>query len=386
MSALMAAAAFLGNFREGRKSLLFVSQGIPLYMSGGSNPYTDIVRAANTNNTAIYTFDPASEVGRRPQSLVALAEDTGGRPFVGSNRPVESLPQMVRDASAYYLLGYASPAPFDGKFHKIRVRVKKDGYEVRARSGYFTSTPGDMERAREASAAPPVPTDVERALDELSATTRGDRVVDVRLGMSRGSNGGTRVTLTWLPRPSAAAAAGDVTLTITATVPGGATCFTAERTAAREVSFEAPAGDLVVATTAHNGRGDEIDGDVRRVTVPAFDDSTLAIGSPVVLRARTARDARDLAQLHPEVGRTFDRTDRLFIRFPVYGGRDASVSAHLLNGKGTELRPLPLQDLAGGVYQVDLPLSVSARGDYLVAMEATRGTESVRALVPVRVR
>ncbi len=385
MSALMAAAALLGNFREGRKSLLFVSQGLPLPMGGGDNRYTDIVRAANTNNTAIYTFDPASEVGRRPLSLVALAQDTGGRPFVGSNRPAGLLAQMVRDASAYYLLGYASPAPFDGKFHRIKVRVRKDGYDVRARSGYFTSTPGEMERERVKAVAAVVPTDVERALDELSAVSRADRVVDLRVGTARGAGGRTRVTLAWAPHPGAGTG-GDITVTMSATVPGGASVFAASATSAREVSFDAPPGDIVIATTARNGRGEEIDGDVRRVTVPAFDDSTLAIGSPVVLRARTARDARNLAALHAEVGRAFDRTDRLFIRFPVYGGPDAAASAHLLNGKGTELRALVLQDVGDGVYQIDLPLSVSARGDYLVAVEATRGAESVRALVPVRVR
>ena len=87
-SALNAAAAFLGNFREGRKALLFVSQGIPLFgRNDETDQYNEIVRTANTNNTAIYTLDPASEVGRRPDSLLSLADETGGRPFVGSNRP-----------------------------------------------------------------------------------------------------------------------------------------------------------------------------------------------------------------------------------------------------------------------------------------------------------
>lgn len=387
-TALNAAAAFLGNFRDGRKTLLFVSQGIPMYGGSNTNQYDEIVRTANTNNTAIYTFDPASEIGRRPDSLVALAYDTGGRPFVGSNRPADLLPQMVRDASAYYLLGYSSPAPVDGKFHKIKVRLKKDGYEVRARSGYFAPTVGDLERGRAKAAAAVLPTDVESALGALSATARADRVVDLWIGMARGASGRTRVTLAWSPRPSAGAA-GEVTLTISAAAPGGQTYFSASKTASREVSFDAPAGDLVIATTALNGRGDEIDGDMRRVTVPAFDDSRLAIGSPIVLRARNARDARNIAagtDLHPEVGREFDRTDRLFIRFPLYGGPDASAAAHLLNRQGTELRALPLEVAGDGLYQIDLPLSVSAHGDYLISIVAKRGAESTRVLVPVSVR
>ena len=170
-SALNAAAAFLGNFREGRKALLFVSQGIPLFgRDDETTQYNRIVSTANTNNTAIYTLDPASEVGRRPDSLMSLASETGGRPFVGSNRPELQLSQMVKDSSAYYLLGYKSPAPVDGKFHKIKVRLNKDGYEVRARSGYFAPTVGELERSRTAAAGAELPPDIERAIDELAAT------------------------------------------------------------------------------------------------------------------------------------------------------------------------------------------------------------------------
>jgi VWFA-related protein len=388
-SALNAAAAFLGNFRDGRKALLFVSQGIPVFgRNGETNQYMEIVRTANTNNTAIYTLDPSSEVGRRPESLLSLAYETGGRPFVGSNRPAQLLPQMVRDASAYYLLGYRSPAPVDGKFHRIKVRLNTDGYEVRARSGYFAPSVGDMERGRAEAAAAELPPDIERALGELSLTERSDRRVDYWIGMARGEQGRTRVTLVWEPRASASS--GDaLSLSIDATAPDGTHYFTASRTTSREVSFDADPGDLVISTTALNARGDDIDGDVRRLTVPAFEGSRLAIGSPAVLRSRTAREARDISEgaaAIPEVGRAFDRTDRLFIRFPVYGGPSIETAARLLNRRGAHMRTLPVAKLREDLLQLDLPLSVSARGDYLISLEASRGTETVRALVPVRVR
>ena len=386
-SALNAAAAFLGNFREGRKALLFVIQGIPVFgRKSESKQY--IVRTANTNNTAIYTLDPASEVGRRPDSLLSLAYETGGRPFVGSNRPSLQLPQMVRDASAYYLLGYRSPAPVDGKFHQIKVRLNKDGYEVRARSGYFAPSAGEMERGRAEAAAAELPPDIERALGELSLTERSDRQIDYWIGMSQGEGGRTRVTIAWTPR-GAAASGGEIALAINATSPDGTSLFTSGRTASRVVSFDAPAGELVLATTALTARGDEIDGDMRRITAPAFDGSKLAISSPMVLRTRTAREARAITEgtdAQPEVGREFDRSDRLFVRFAIYGGAEVAAAARLLNRRGKDLRELPVARIKEGVYQLDLPLSVSARGDYLIAIEATRGAESVRALVPVRVR
>ena len=388
-TALKAAAAFLGNFREGRKALLFVSQGIPLFgRNGETSRYNEIVHAANTNNTAIYTLDPASEVGRRPESLVSLAYETGGRPFVGSNRPSMQLPQMVRDASAYYLLGYTSPAPVDGKFHKIRVRLKKDGYEVRARSGYFAPTVGDMERGRARARAAELSPDVERALGELSATERSDRPIGYWIGMARGEGGRTRVTLAWAPGP-ALATAGEIALAVVAASPDGTSYFKTDHTTAREVSFDAPAGELVLTTTAFNARGDEVDGDRRRITVPALDGTRLAIGSPMVYRARTVREVRAItegAAAHPEVGREFDRSDRLLIRFPVYGRPQVAVAARLLNRMGTELRVLPATAVGDGVYQLDFPLGATARGDYMIAIEAADGAEPIRTLVPLRVR
>jgi len=388
-SALNAAAAFLGNFREGRKALLFVSQGIPLYgRSDETDRYMEIVRTANTNNTAIYTLDPSSEVGRRPESLLSLAEETGGRPFVGSNRPELQLPQMVRDSSAYYLLGYRSPAPTDGKFHRIKVRLTKEGYEVRARSGYFAPSATDVERGRAEAAAGEVPPDVERALGDLALSERADHSLDYWIGMARGDQGLTRVSIAWMPRTSASSS-GEISLAIQATSPEGKSYFSNAGTTTRQLSFDAPAGELVLRTKALDARGEEIESASRRLTVPAFEGSKLAIGSPVVFRTRTAREARAIAdggEAQAEPRREFERSDRLFIRFPVYGGQQAAVAARLLNRHGKELRPLPVSPLSEGTYQVDLPLSVSVRDDYVIAVEATRGTESARALVPFRVR
>ena len=205
--------------------------------------------------------------------------------------------------------------------------------------------------------------------------------------MARGEAGRTRVTIAWAPR-TGASKDGEITLTISAASPNGTSYFTASRTALRDVSFEAPPGELVLTTSALNVRGDEIDAEKRRVTVPAFDDARLAIGSPTVFRARTALELRAIAEgsAHPEVGREFDRSDRLLVRFPVYGGTGITAAARLLNQRGAEMRALPVAAVADGLYQLDLPLGTAARGDYLIAIEAGRGTETTRALVPIRIR
>ena len=70
-------------------------------------------------------------------TLRVLAGETDGRAIVNRNDLDAGLRQIVRDSSAYYLLGYNSTqAPTDGKFHAIKVRVKRPGARrcVRARA------------------------------------------------------------------------------------------------------------------------------------------------------------------------------------------------------------------------------------------------------------
>jgi hypothetical protein len=246
-----------------------------------------------------------------------------------------------------------------------------------------------MERGHAEAAASEVPADIERAVGELALSDRSDHAVDSWIGMSKAGQGLTRVSIAWTPRTSASTN-GDVALAIQAASPDGTRYFSTDRTTSRQLSFDVPAGELVLKLKILDSRGEEIESESRRVAVPEFDDTKLAIGSPMLLRARTAREVRamiDGSEGQPETRREFDRTDRLFVRFPVYGGGDnIGVDARLLTRRGKELRPLPVTPLKDGVYQLDVQLGLSLRDDYVIAIEAKRGIESVRSLVPFRVR
>ena len=66
-------------------------------------------------------------------TLRTLASQTDGRAIVNRNDLGTGMTQIVRDTSAYYLLGYNSTqSPSDGKFHEIKVQVKRPGIQVRA--------------------------------------------------------------------------------------------------------------------------------------------------------------------------------------------------------------------------------------------------------------
>jgi VWFA-related protein len=71
-------------------------------------------------------------------TLTSLAADTGGRAFTDTNDFGEAFARVQSDMSAYYLLAYSSSNPArDGRYRRIQVRVKRDGYKVEARSGYY---------------------------------------------------------------------------------------------------------------------------------------------------------------------------------------------------------------------------------------------------------
>jgi hypothetical protein len=65
--------------------------------------------------------------------------------LVNTNQIAGGLKRIVADLSSYYLLGYyASNVKMDGKFHKITVRVRRPGVQVRARRGYLAPTESEV--------------------------------------------------------------------------------------------------------------------------------------------------------------------------------------------------------------------------------------------------
>jgi VWFA-related protein len=70
--------------------------------------------------------------------LVSLASGTGGISFLNNNDLERGLDAAYRDASQYYLLAYQPKSKRrKGKFHKIRVKVKRKDVNLRYRTGYI---------------------------------------------------------------------------------------------------------------------------------------------------------------------------------------------------------------------------------------------------------
>lgn len=88
-------------------------------------------------------------------SLVYLANETGGVPYINQNKLDVGLEKAVEDQSGYYLLGYQPESDtFDAnksKFNKFTVKVKRDDLTVRYRSGFFGVTDEKIAQVKQTS-------------------------------------------------------------------------------------------------------------------------------------------------------------------------------------------------------------------------------------------
>src|SRR6185369_733861 len=75
------------------------------------------------------------------ETLMTLANDTGGRAFLDSNDFTPAFTQVHEDTSFYYLLGYISNNPQrDGRYRRITVRLNRSEFKdarLDFRKGYY---------------------------------------------------------------------------------------------------------------------------------------------------------------------------------------------------------------------------------------------------------
>jgi len=73
-------------------------------------------------------------------TMEKIAEDTGGRAFVNTNDITSAIRKAVEDSAVTYTLGfYMDPHSADGKFHELKVQVKREGLTLRYPKGYLAA-------------------------------------------------------------------------------------------------------------------------------------------------------------------------------------------------------------------------------------------------------
>ena len=478
LSALRSLVTHLGSLREGRKAVILVSEGYTNYLppqlrtpsaampgfgtSGAAigaeaagNQVEDRTRffdsaemigdlrevydTANKNNTAFYALDPrglaafehdinegvgmqtdAAMLKMTQDTLRILADQTDGRAIVDQNDLGKGLRQAVRDTSVYYLLGYNSTqAPQDGKFHEIKVKIKRPGVEARHRKGYWALTTEDTARML----APPKPVnhELDTALSTIgSHSTLQPEVVRTWLGLSRGQNGKTRVTFVWEPMPpslsgprmdtparvSLQAVGADGTplyrgrapdVSVDSAIPLNAAAAAAAAptpAAARgptQLVFEVPPGPMQLRMQVENQQASVIDTNTHEYKVPDLTAPQVQLSTPEVLRARTLKEYKDLDAnpgAVPTANREFRRTDRLIIRVDAYGpgGGSPEVTARLLDRAGEAMNDIAVgPGKTTGGHQIDLPLASLAAAEYVIEISAKGESGSDKQMIAFRI-
>ena len=402
MTAIKAAAAHLGTLREGRKTLIVVTEGFGVAAEDGfgpggrgiapppfhgalqrrSNTALDIVRMANDTNTAVHVIDPRGlqVAGGSPLIFETVAYGSGGE-LHRSNDLAGAIQRIVGQASATYLLGY-TPGN-DPRRTLSRDQGQSEARRLRragARGILGAEARGCREGEGCGSGGRAASADCERVCGaesaELIAAGR-----DLDRGPAGCPAGRSQVTVAWTPlrdlpagvSPAAVSVAlkSGETLVEGAVQPGG-------------TSFDVPEGPVQLSIRVLDRAGEIVDRETRSVDAPPAEGPLWL--SAVVHRAATPAEARTLLAADAPIyaGREFVRTDRLLIRLHAYGKADktATITGRLIDRRGATLLPLAISG-SPDAWQIDLPLASIAPGDFALAFEAQSGDERAEAIVPL---
>ena len=379
--------------------------------------YRDLMDVANANNVSFYPVDarglaafdrdinedpvlgPADEiklVHARVESLRTLADDTDGLAVVNTNDLNKGFQRIVDDMTSYYLLGYYSTnTALDGKVRKIKVRVKRNGVDVRARRSYRAATEEEIEQgtAQMTAAAAAAPASaVQAALNSIGSSRAG---IPLRTAVSYARVGGAGRAHIWalaeldpgLLRGDEWAGGGEVDVLLqaadgtkidqrTGTLAGGQRSLNIDL---GEVTL--PDGELVVRTRVKPTAGGLPVSDTIRLTTSADGDGP---GVPVLLRRGPTTGIRYV----PTADKQFRRTDRVRLELPSSDGV-VSTSAEVLDRAGNSMNiPVTTAVRNEGALTwatAEVALAPLAAGDYALRLKTQRAGKSSEVVTGFRV-
>ena len=156
-------AGYLGQL-QGRKNVLWFSGGSTLYLREDADLYEDpqawrnLYDLLEQERIAVYPIDarglttslsPAMWSQDALMSETAMA--TGGQAFYNTNGMKEITSRILSTDGSFYTLTY-SPHDFhfDNKWHKVRVALNVNGYQLSYRRGYFADgSPGGAKQPQQ---------------------------------------------------------------------------------------------------------------------------------------------------------------------------------------------------------------------------------------------
>lgn len=357
--------------------------------------FTNLLEMARRANVAFYPVDVAglrAPVGGAPvdvgpvETLRALADNTDGHAIVNTNDIVSGVRRIADDLSAFYLLGYySSNSAADGRFRHIQVKVKQPGVKVSARRGYAGPTAAIRKAELEAASKPEyVPTSVDREMARLSRLRTDARVFSSAVRTPTGIDVVVEISSLEFSSGRWSSGAG-VKLDILSKDEG------AKPVAAGGRLDSGSRGVLIkVALAATSASGWRVRARVEGGGESLDDEIEIApssasvIGEPTVFRANPG----PRAPLRPVADFKFFRTERVHVEWIVTKPLDNRV-ARLLTRKNEPLAvPVALTERMDGdriVLAADLVLAPLADGDYAIEVTGSAGGEKFQRLLAFRV-
>ena len=403
VDAIKAAAIHLRTLGEGHKTVIVMTEGFipgrdgrdlavrtaPGERRGSDDPALDLVRVANDSNVSIQVIDPRGlQIGTGVNFfLQTITADTGGELYRTNDLKIP-FTNAVKAASAVYLMGYTRDKPEDGRFHQIKVEVKRRGLDVRARSGYWAPSTEEIARARVEAESATLPAGVASAFASLPQVG-SPRQVDIFAGTRPLGDNRLQVTLAWARRSTDPRNAPS---RVTVTVKGTDVVYEGD-VRAEGTAFETDAARLQLAFTVLSSNGDVLDREARTMDASTQFAGPLVFATPIVYRTGTVAQVRAMQEPAPaapiDAAREFGRSDRVFVRASLAGtsSSTAVVTARLVDQRGASRVSLPATRIASeDTWQIELPIGSVGAGDYAVAWEAESGEHRAQTMVAFRVR
>jgi VWFA-related protein len=426
-------AAALGGSPGRRKLVVYVSPQAKYNMGPqnleqdafvsnitGWDSVPDLVQtftALQEAGVAIYQYDPRGVLpGGLDPMFGIFAENTGGRAVTNTNTPWERVPEMFRENSSYYMIGFQSTHPkTDGRFRRVTVRVARPAVEVRTRRGYYAPVP----LKKSAPGSRPPTGAVDRAL--AGALPSGE--LQMSLTVAPFAVPGTRdaavAIITGLDQSADLAARDEVELTAKAfnavsddrtsrRVATSRVALTPHPGASGTVHFDLasrlnlPPGRYEIRVAIDSPATGRTGSVYSSVTIPDFVKEPLTLSGVVLSRlpppGAVANDPLGhIVPVIPTALREFAPTDRVTAFARIYQGGKAPtgpvrLTTRLVDEGGREVfgatTPLGADDFLdarAASYRFELPLARLAPGAYLLSLEATSGKTTIQRTVTLRV-
>jgi len=118
--------------------------------------YEDMCKELASSNSPVYTVntkgargllddlraDIETERGSKGDHSLQMLSDLSGGKYFADVEHYEKISEEIQNVTGnYYVLGYYIDEKWDGKYHEIKVKVKRKGCQVYAQGGYFNPKP-----------------------------------------------------------------------------------------------------------------------------------------------------------------------------------------------------------------------------------------------------